>query len=140
MEPTNTANVNLPSMVIWFLHCCRNIDGSSHGKSPASNKSNFTEKALKLPEVKENVGKSPTFSKSNFTDKALKLPEVKENVQAAPVSKNEGPVHISEPGSHSSKAFPGSIIERTPNIGTNPIEQTAAHGSKPVSRFKMQRR
>uniref|UniRef100_A0A5B7CAU3 RNA polymerase II subunit 5-mediating protein n=1 Tax=Davidia involucrata TaxID=16924 RepID=A0A5B7CAU3_DAVIN len=95
-------------------------DGSSHSKSLALNESS--------------------------SEKALMLPEVKENVQAAPTSTNEVSVRTSEPGGDGRKAFTGSIVEHTPKIDENPREQITASSkstsqtSKPVSRFKMQRR
>ncbi|KAI8551597.1 hypothetical protein RHMOL_Rhmol06G0198300 [Rhododendron molle] len=83
-------------------------------------------------------GKSPSdrisaHTKSTSAEKALVLPEVEENIQAEPYSQN--------------KAFTGSIVEHTHNLETNPREQTTTSSksstsqpSKPVSRFKMQRR
>lgn len=84
--------------------------------------------------------KSPAFSKSEFTESESKFPDLKENVQVALSSKKEVSASSPEPGSYSSKAFTGSIVERTHKIESNPREQTAAAPSKPVSRFKMQRR
>ncbi|KAK4438686.1 RNA polymerase II subunit-mediating protein [Sesamum alatum] len=65
--------------------------------------------------------------KSSTMNKVLELPEEKKKVQAPPTTSN--------------MAFTGSIIEHAHNIGMNmPEQQTGARSSKPVSRFKMQRK
>lgn len=75
------------------------------------------------------------------------FPKVKENVQAMPTSKNEVSTRSPEPEIDSLKAFTCSIVERTDNLQINSGERSTsssqASGSqptKPVSRFKMQRR
>ncbi|XP_057460617.1 uncharacterized protein LOC130751103 isoform X2 [Actinidia eriantha] len=90
----------------------------------------------KLQSVSEDVSPSDQsyeLTQSISIEKASVLPEVKENIQAEPQSK--------------SKAFTGSIVEHTHNLEMKPREQTTATSkstttqtSKPVSRFKMQRR
>ncbi|PSS05701.1 RNA polymerase II subunit 5-mediating protein [Actinidia chinensis var. chinensis] len=90
----------------------------------------------KLQSVSEDVSPSDQsyeLTQSISIEKASVLPEVKENIQAEPHSKN--------------KAFTGSIVEHTHNLEMKPREQTTATSqstttqtSKPVSRFKMQRR
>ncbi|XP_062152704.1 uncharacterized protein LOC133861023 [Alnus glutinosa] len=100
---------------------------------------------------KDEISHGPSLAhnaiKSCPPEKAFMPPEVKENVQAATSSRSQVPVQTSKPGFDSHKAFPGSIIERAHNIQTNLSQQTAASSqppssqpSKPVSRFKMQRR
>ncbi|XP_034701709.1 RNA polymerase II subunit 5-mediating protein homolog isoform X2 [Vitis riparia] len=71
----------------------------------------------------------------------------KDNIQALPTSKAETSVQSSKPATDSLKAFTGSIVEHTRNIQMNPREQAASSSqssgsqpTKPVSRFKMQRR
>ncbi|TXG55125.1 hypothetical protein EZV62_020381 [Acer yangbiense] len=94
--------------------------------------------------------------KSSNAEKASMLPEVKEKDGAVPSSKNEVSAQFSKPGINNSKvsaqtskpvfdiqkAFTGSVVEHTPNIQTSTQEQTeiSSKPSKPVSRFKMQRR
>ncbi|KAK3184104.1 hypothetical protein Dsin_031390 [Dipteronia sinensis] len=90
--------------------------------------------------------------KSSNAEKASMLPEVKENVGAVPSSKNESSkpgidnskvsAQISKPGFDIQKAFTGSVVEHSPKIQTSTQEQTetSSKASKPVSRFKMQRR
>ncbi|KAH7576957.1 hypothetical protein JRO89_XS01G0182700 [Xanthoceras sorbifolium] len=99
--------------------------------------------------------------KSSSAEKALMLPEVKDNVGAVPSSKNEvsaqtskpgienpkASAQTSKPGFDSHKAFTGSVVEHAPKIQTSTQEQTGtslkpsgSQPSKPVSRFKMQRR
>ncbi|GAB2274782.1 hypothetical protein Dimus_009556 [Dionaea muscipula] len=61
------------------------------------------------------------------------------------MSKPDAGRQMSKPVTDSLKAFPGSIIERTDNLPNNPIQQatarpSAVQSSKPVSRFKMQRK
>ncbi|KAF7141738.1 hypothetical protein RHSIM_Rhsim06G0139500 [Rhododendron simsii] len=86
----------------------------------------------------QDPSKSPSdrisaHTKSSSAEKALVLPEVGENIQAEPYLQN--------------KAFTGAIVEHSHNLETNPREQTTTSSksstsqpSKPVSRFKMQRR
>ncbi|GMG98577.1 hypothetical protein Nepgr_000417 [Nepenthes gracilis] len=82
------------------------------------------------------------------------ISERKMNHQSAPSPKDEVSVSISEPpvatrmfepATDSLKAFTGCIIERTDNLPMNPKEPASSKSSgsqpsKPVSRFKMQRR
>ncbi|KAI9177915.1 hypothetical protein LWI28_020590 [Acer negundo] len=94
--------------------------------------------------------------KSSNAEKASMLPEVKEKDGAVPSSKNEVSAQSSKPGIDNSevsaqtskpgfdiqKAFTGSVVEHTPKIQTSTWEQAeiSSKPSKPVSRFKMQRR
>lgn len=60
-------------------------------------------------------------------------------------SKPDAVPKISRPNTDSLKAFSGSIIEHSDNLPTNPTQKTpsqpsSSQSSKPVSRFKMQRR
>ncbi|KAJ9686290.1 hypothetical protein PVL29_015271 [Vitis rotundifolia] len=71
----------------------------------------------------------------------------KDNIQALPTSKAETSVQSSKPATDGLKAFTGSIVEHTRNIQMNPREQapsssqsSGSQPTKPVSRFKMQRR
>ncbi|KAL2483346.1 RNA polymerase II subunit 5-mediating protein-like protein [Forsythia ovata] len=88
-------------------------------------------------------GKGPALNDSSLNNKALELAEVKEKVQAPVLATADHKVSrpSSIPGSDSSKAFTGSIVEHAHDIGINSTEQqTGARSSKPVSRFKMQRK
>ncbi|KAF7113251.1 hypothetical protein RHSIM_RhsimUnG0145200 [Rhododendron simsii] len=94
--------------------------------------------SLSEPLKNQEPSKSPSdrisaHTKSSSAEKALVLPEVEENIQAEPYLQN--------------KAFTGAIVEHSHNLETNPREQTTTSSksstsqpSKPVSRFKMQRR
>ncbi|KAB1226607.1 hypothetical protein CJ030_MR1G023378 [Morella rubra] len=100
--------------------------------------------------AKDEASRTRSFAHTlmkSFPEKALMPPEVRENVQPATSSRSEVPVQTSKSGFDSHKAFTGSIVERTHNIQTNSSQQTAissqapsSQPSKPVSRFKMQRR
>ncbi|KAL3509334.1 hypothetical protein ACH5RR_028735 [Cinchona calisaya] len=83
---------------------------------------------------------TPASSKPRFTESSIKPPVRKENVRAPAVTKEEVFVRTSEPSTNSSKAFTGSIVEHTRNLETNPREPSVAHSSKPVSRFRMNRK
>ncbi|XP_065876797.1 uncharacterized protein [Euphorbia lathyris] len=115
-----------------------------------------TEKALLLPEVMEKIERNEVplrATKSGFdSSKALagsiveKSGNTQTNIQNRTVTSSQKPGWSSKPGFDSSKAFTGSIVERTHNLPTFP-EQTSASSqpsdsqpSKPVSRFKMQRK
>ncbi|KAG6661510.1 hypothetical protein CIPAW_03G178700 [Carya illinoinensis] len=98
-------------------------------------------------EMSHGKGLVHGIMKSTPLEKALVLPEVKENVQAASSLRSEAPLQDSKPGFDSRKAFTGSIIERAHNMQTSSSQQAATSSqstvtqpSKPVSRFKMQRR
>ncbi|KAA8524349.1 hypothetical protein F0562_010772 [Nyssa sinensis] len=103
-----------------------------HFQQDFSDQINFESSKLQpVSEDGSSQSKSLALIESS-AEKALMLPEVKENVQAAPTSTNE--------------AFTGSIVEHTPNIEKNSREQittsskSTSQTTKPVSRFKMQRR
>ncbi|KAI6697330.1 hypothetical protein NL676_017449 [Syzygium grande] len=98
-------------------------DKTSHGKHPLQN--------LKGP---------------NVADKSLKLPALEENDHAGS-SNNEVSIQPSKPKVDSLRAFTGSIIEHSPNLPINPGEPSAtssqvpgSQSSKPMSRFRMQRK
>lgn len=91
-------------------------DESSHGKGPALDDYSMKKMVLELPEVKEKV-QDPVMPDNNVS--------------------RPSPIPVSD----SSKAFTGSIVEHAPDIGKNSVQQqTGARSSKPVSRFKMQRK
>ncbi|KAL7215941.1 hypothetical protein ACSBR1_027983 [Camellia fascicularis] len=92
-------------------------------------------KVQSVSEDKVSSDKNFALDKASSAEKPLLLPEVKENDQVEPQSKNK------------LQAFTGSIVEHTHNLETSPRERTTASSksttpqtSKPVSRFKMQRR
>ncbi|KAK4368951.1 hypothetical protein RND71_012743 [Anisodus tanguticus] len=78
------------------------------------------------------------YGKFNLTENAPTEPQVKEDVQAPVIAENKAAGRPIEPRFDSSKAFTGSIIEHT--IDVNSREQSVSRNSKPVSRFKMQRK
>ncbi|XP_059283344.1 uncharacterized protein LOC132036945 isoform X5 [Lycium ferocissimum] len=78
------------------------------------------------------------YGKSNLAENALTEPQAKEDVKAPIIAENKAVARPSEPRFDSSKAFTGSIIERTSDI--NSREQSVSRSSKPVSKFKMQRK
>ncbi|XP_015870765.4 uncharacterized protein LOC107407938 isoform X1 [Ziziphus jujuba] len=82
---------------------------------------------------------------STSSQKTLMPPEM-DKVQAAASSRHEPPLQTStsKPEFDSQKAFTGSIVEHPYNLERNSSEQTVSKSgsqrSKPVSRFKMQRK
>ncbi|KAJ8568047.1 hypothetical protein K7X08_020769 [Anisodus acutangulus] len=78
------------------------------------------------------------YGKFNLTENAPTEPQAKEDVQAPVIAENKAAGRPIEPRFDSSKAFTGSIIEHT--IDVNSREQSVSRNSKPVSRFKMQRK
>ncbi|MCD7466847.1 hypothetical protein HAX54_003890, partial [Datura stramonium] len=64
--------------------------------------------------------------------------QAKEDVKAPVIAENKADAGPSEPRFDSSKAFTCSIIEHTRDV--NSREQSDSRSSKPVSRFKMQRK
>ncbi|XP_060190149.1 uncharacterized protein LOC132619217 isoform X2 [Lycium barbarum] len=78
------------------------------------------------------------YAKSNLTENAPTEPQAKEDVKAPIIAENKAVARPSEPRFDSSKAFTGSIIERTSDI--NSRERSVSRSSKPVSKFKMQRK
>ncbi|KAL4273485.1 hypothetical protein GQ457_13G006370 [Hibiscus cannabinus] len=75
------------------------------------------------------------------------VPSEKVNQNIHDSSRNEKPVQTSKSEFDSSKAFTGSIVEHTENLekktpgqNTTPSESSGSKPSKPVSRFKMQRK
>jgi len=107
----------------------------------------LTVQSVPKDEISHGTSLAHNAIKSCPPEKAFMISEVKENVQAANSSRSQVPDQTSRPGFDSHKAFPGSIIEHTHNIQTNLSQQSATSSqppssqpSKPVSRFKMQRR
>ncbi|PON49698.1 Prefoldin alpha-like [Parasponia andersonii] len=86
----------------------------------------------------------PNVKKS--TEKTLLTPEMENNLQAFSSLRTQVPVQTPKPPKFDSqKAFTGSIVEHADNIETSSRKQTPSQSSgsqpsKPVSRFKMQRR
>ncbi|KAL5571151.1 hypothetical protein UlMin_020748 [Ulmus minor] len=71
--------------------------------------------------------------------------DVEEKVQVSTLPRSQVPVETSNPEFDSSKAFSGSIVERTYNLDKSSRGQTLSQSSgsqpsKPVSRFKLQRK
>ncbi|KAJ0111190.1 hypothetical protein Patl1_02286 [Pistacia atlantica] len=73
-------------------------------------------------------------------EQSLVLPEGTENVGTMPSSGKEVSAQTSKAGFDSGKAFTGSIVEHTHNIHTSTEKPSGTQPSKPVSRFKMQRK
>ncbi|KAK9748144.1 hypothetical protein RND81_02G038900 [Saponaria officinalis] len=103
------------------------------------------------PKVKDGSSYDKVIPQT-FVDKSAvegHIPSVpKTSVQPVSKSKPEASVSLSnreagnrmsKPFTDSLKAFTGSIVERTVNLETNPNKETN-QPSKPISRFKMQRR
>ncbi|KAK7257423.1 hypothetical protein RIF29_31398 [Crotalaria pallida] len=86
--------------------------------------------------------------KVRFIDQGEKLIHPEEKiVKATTPSKSDVQHQTSQPSFDSAKAFTGSIIEHAENIKTTsreqsstPAQDSGSQSSKPVSRFKMQRR
>ncbi|PHT76669.1 hypothetical protein T459_20191 [Capsicum annuum] len=89
----------------------------------AYGKFNLTESAPREPQAKEDAPREP---------------QAKEDVKAPVIAEAKADALPTKPGFDSSKAFTGSIIEHTSDV--NSREQSVSHSSKPVSRFKMQRK
>ncbi|XP_038682617.1 RNA polymerase II subunit 5-mediating protein homolog isoform X1 [Tripterygium wilfordii] len=113
-----------------------------------SKNSNCTGLAGQLASTDEkSSSKSLAHKHSISAEKSSMLPEVKEKVEALSLSRNEVPAQLSKSGFDSRKAFTGSIVEHNHNLQVNTQEQSSSSSqtagsepSKPVSRFKMQRR
>lgn len=78
------------------------------------------------------------YGKFNLPENAPMELQVKEDVKAPVIAETEADAPPSEPQFDSSKAFTGSIIEHPSDV--NSREQSVGRSSKPVSRFKMQRK
>lgn len=78
------------------------------------------------------------YGKFSLTANAPMEPQAKEDVKAPVLAETKADARPSEPQFDSSKAFTGSIIEHTSDA--NSREQSVSRSSKPVSRFKMQRK
>ncbi|PHT43494.1 hypothetical protein CQW23_17519 [Capsicum baccatum] len=89
----------------------------------AYGKFNLTESAPREPQVKEDAPREP---------------QAKEDVKAPVIAEAKADALPTKPRFDSSKAFTGSIIEHTSDV--NSREQSVSRSSKPVSRFKMQRK
>ncbi|KAF2283242.1 hypothetical protein GH714_043594 [Hevea brasiliensis] len=126
-------------------------DMSSSRSLTQIKKSVPAEKDLMLPGVKEKLEAASSqlrFDSSKaFTGSIVEhLSNIEKNSQNQTVTSSQTPVRASRPGFDSSKSFTSSIVEHIDNMPTSQ-EQTAtssqspnAQPSKPVSRFKMQRR
>ncbi|CAH9116618.1 unnamed protein product [Cuscuta europaea] len=75
------------------------------------------------------------FRQTSSTNVAPKLPILKDNI--AVLESKQAAVNRTEEHFDASKAFTGSIVEHSPNIDMQP---SVGRASKPVSRFKMQRK
>ncbi|CAH9099232.1 unnamed protein product [Cuscuta epithymum] len=75
------------------------------------------------------------FCQTSSTSVAPKLPVLKDNI--AVLESKQAAVNRTEEHFDASKAFTGSIVEHSPNIDMQP---SVGRASKPVSRFKMQRK
>ncbi|KAL8478102.1 hypothetical protein ACS0TY_030117 [Phlomoides rotata] len=85
-----------------------------------------TSETLPVSKGEASNGNYPMLN-NRVMDKASELPEEENKIQP------------SFPAS--TTAFTGSIVERADNIGANlPSQQIGTRGSKPISRFKMQRK
>ncbi|XP_049415276.1 uncharacterized protein LOC125878020 isoform X2 [Solanum stenotomum] len=78
------------------------------------------------------------YGKFNLTESAPMEPQAKEDVEAPVIAETKADARPSEPQFDSSKAFTGSIVEH--NSDVNSKVQSVSRSSKPVSRFKMQRK
>nr|GLL34737.1 RNA polymerase II subunit 5-mediating protein homolog isoform X1 [Ipomoea trifida] len=85
-------------------------------------------------------GECLAFRQPSSTDVTPRLPVVKDNIKAPVVSENKAVVNTTEQSFDVRKAFTGSIVEHSPNFDMQPREQPVGRASKPVSRFKMQRK
>ncbi|XP_044465134.1 RNA polymerase II subunit 5-mediating protein homolog isoform X1 [Mangifera indica] len=94
-----------------------------------------------VPKDAVSHGKALAHSaKSISAEKSLLLPEATGNVGAVPSLRKEVSAQTSKSGFDSSKAFTGSIVEHTHNIHTSTEKPSGTQPSKPVSKFKMQRK
>lgn len=98
--------------------------------------SKATSKDCIVPEncLPENLA----YGKFNLTENAPMEPQAEEDVKAPVIAETKAEAHPSEPQFDSSKAFTGSIVEH--NSDVNSKVQSVSRSSKPVSRFKMQRK
>ncbi|XP_057954433.1 uncharacterized protein LOC131148614 isoform X2 [Malania oleifera] len=125
-------------------------DFSSENRQDLSDQLNFEGLMIQPISKDESLyGKSLAHGASNSSSSgnAFVVPEVRENVQAVSTSKNEVVLTSNYFSVLFMQAFTGSIVEHSHNIQTNSREQIAASSqasssqpSKPVSRFKMQRK
>ncbi|KAK4344653.1 hypothetical protein RND71_034829 [Anisodus tanguticus] len=111
------------------------VDGSSNLKERAASSRNhpiegFPEQlhveSPKAVTKDECLAGSPAYDKSNVAENDPKQNRMEEDTDVPIIAEN--------------KAFTGSIIEHAGNFDTKPSKQTVGRGSKPVSRFKMQRK
>ncbi|XP_015082642.1 RNA polymerase II subunit 5-mediating protein homolog isoform X2 [Solanum pennellii] len=88
---------------------------------------------------KENcLPENLAYGKFNLTENAPVEPQAEEDVKAPVIAETKAEARPSEPQFDSSKAFTGSIVEH--NSDVNSKVQSVSRSSKPVSRFKMQRK
>ncbi|TMW93422.1 hypothetical protein EJD97_011721 [Solanum chilense] len=88
---------------------------------------------------KENcLPENLAYGKFNLTENAPVEPQAEEDVKAPVIAETKAEARPSEPQFDGSKALTGSIVEH--NSDVNSKVQSVSRSSKPVSRFKMQRK
>nr|XP_011465595.1 PREDICTED: RNA polymerase II subunit 5-mediating protein homolog isoform X2 [Fragaria vesca subsp. vesca] len=140
------------------LHGNLKTSGSQSRKSPqqtkdgiASNKDSFTDEPScsgleTISADKLSHGNILARNVKSVAEKDFVSPVV-ENFQTVPSSRSQVPLESSKPKFEREKAFTGSIVEHADNLQIKSRERTTATSqssasqvSKPVSRFKMQRK
>ncbi|XP_010052068.2 RNA polymerase II subunit 5-mediating protein homolog [Eucalyptus grandis] len=169
-EETNEVDPDVVSDQSSFHQNLKDLEGShscmppSHSERQASNEE-FLRQTRQQPTLVEKLnpsdftiassqkdktshGNDPLWNLKgpNIADKSPKLPALEENDHAGS-SNNEVPIQPPKPKVDSLRAFTGSIIEHSPNLPINPGEPSAtsskvpgSQSSKPLSRFRMQRK
>ncbi|XP_024989382.1 RNA polymerase II subunit 5-mediating protein homolog isoform X2 [Cynara cardunculus var. scolymus] len=118
----------------------KDSDLSSHVKVPTSSGSRLPPSLVEHNKLKERVSHTPVPKNEVSTSASNSGNHSSRASVVAPVSKEVSDFDSSI-GSDRSKAFTGSIVEHTHNIENNNQKgQMQAPASKPVSRFKMQRK
>ncbi|XP_071739557.1 uncharacterized protein [Rutidosis leptorrhynchoides] len=107
----------------------------SHLKVPESGVSNASPRLVENIELKKSMLPTPALKNE---DSSLASKSINDGSKSS-VSK-EVSNFVSGSGYDTSKAFTGSIVEHTHNIEKSQKGQTVAPTSKPVSRFKLQRK
>ncbi|WJX50944.1 hypothetical protein P8452_37185 [Trifolium repens] len=106
---------------------------------------NFANLAVQS-QVKEGKSLAQNVKTIDPSEKPPVLPPKEKTSQATPASKTEVQNQTSQPSFDSRKAFTGSIVEHAENLKKASREQNStsqvsgSQPSKPVSRFKMQRK
>ncbi|KAG6419617.1 hypothetical protein SASPL_121839 [Salvia splendens] len=97
---------------------------------------NGSDEDEKLQNEQDNALRRDSSDRTNQEVRSI-LPSTRE----APLVSKGGASHGDPPARNNAVAFTGSIIEHAHNIGGNaPQQQGSARSSKPLSRFKMQRK